>query len=458
MNTKNTHNIVKQLNFSKITDQLLAENRSYSVFPKNAKSNIIALLAITCGLGYNEAINLKWGHIITLDSRGQPKVKRELEKIRNFAIPISAKLHSQIQAVYQSLNYPSLDSKIFDLGKMPNYWLSINISLGVHNLNNKTYTELRDDTITQRIFGHRVIETCGISNDTNRFLKRHFKLKDNDEVFRFLGYDTLPSFQISNLSLVEGDRNGRKYIYGKASQFLEEHKNFHLRHPRTKKRYPFLHFQVFYEFLLQTKLSNKQKIDYSIKSLLLISLTNGVRMASLLRLKWSDIMLYNASEKYYSFKTNFHFESRDMVLNEGLIQQLFYLFTKVFGHPSTTDLTKNKIIFGKGLDLEANVFITNRGLPLKQSSLSRELRNVLNKLEFNFVDDFTMNSTLIMYGRRVIEIMGVHPPTIKALKERLKFRTVRELFDFLEIDELKGNDGSPIGTYSSPFEQILYDI
>ena len=62
-----------------------------------------------------------------------------------------------------------------------------------------------------------------------------------------------------------------------------------------------------------------------------------------------------------------------------------------------------------------------------------------------------------MYGRRIIELKGIHGPTLKLLKKRLNFRTTHKLFQFLEIDEQKGNIGNELQEYESIHDHILYD-
>ena len=109
-------------------------------------------------------------------------------------------------------------------------------------------------------------------------------------------------------------------------------------------------------------------------------------------------------------------------------------------------------------DLSSYCFITNKGNPLTQPSLHREVIKALKLLKFQHADKFTTKSTLIMYGRRIIELKGNHKPTIKALKQHLNFKSTSELFKFLYINEYKGYKDSSLKSFDSVFEHILYDL
>ena len=118
--------------------------------------------------------------------------------------------------------------------------------------------------------------------------------------------------------------------------------------------------------------------------------------------------------------------------------------------------------FSERPSLEGNVFVTNKNNPLTQPSLSREIKKALQNLRFPHAEKLTSTSTVIMYGRRIMEIKGDHKPTIQKLKEHFKFKSKKELFDFLHLtgsrDKAKEIYNFKGKVRKNIFEGILYDF
>ena len=202
----------------------------------------------------------------------------------------------------------------------------------------------------------------------------------------------------------------------------------------------------------------QKTIGNSIWLLLLLSLYNGVSTSKLLDLKWKDILKVGETQDDFEILSSCILDGvtikiievvRQNLLNhfQPRIKKTFRKETYTFDYyaPDCTTLP----------ELNSHVFITNTGSPLIQNSLSREMKKALKWWSFPHADKFTTKSTLIMWGRRIIEIRGDHKPTIKALKKHFNFKSQDELFKFLCINynkEVKGKMRKNI------FEEIFYDL
>jgi len=469
---KNTLLIIRNLDFNQIMLKLLTPNDADRVFPEQVVFKTILLVSLTTGIELSKLIPLKWNAIFKFNSKGGAVCLENFILDRKYNFPIDEKIKTQLSNFYTFLNQPAFDTKIVDSFKSPktfnNWLLATNIALGIQKideLDKEDWSVYRNKNLTQIIFGRRVVETCGYSNATSKFLKGIFKMETNEQLFSFLGYDTISEveYNLSNLSIIENIN--RRYSFGEPKSFLDDDKHFYVSPKDSKKHYPFQHFQVFYDFLHSIKLNKYDIKTQSILLLLMLSLTNGIRPSSLLRLKWSDIFSSGKNGVFDCFIINnrIKFERFEITLDENTMSKILIHFKLLMGEDSLSvkrDLDRLIFLNGKSKNLNTNCFITNRMNPLTQPSLLREIKNTLKVTGFQHAEKFTTKSTQIMYGRRVIELNGLDSPSIRALKNHFNIRKQRDLFDFLfiSIPKGKGNILPEIKEFGSIFEHILYDI
>jgi hypothetical protein len=464
---KNTHPIEKFITFddcfNKCYESIGIIRGSKEIMIKQ----IILILSLATGLEMKYVCNIKWKELLTLGTENNAVVKGELG-VRKYYIPIHPKVNFLLSDFYCKLDYPNLELELIKTvpkitqSKIPDYnlfeWI---VRVGATDSRNEI--NLMDDKLVkafnfeifpQMLFGRKVFEVNGYTNDISKFLKLHFKLRTNKELFFFLGYKSKDDikFDLANINL---DANG---------VFIQlENKNFN-------DGYPFQKFTAFSEFLQRELIGYKGPITNSIRLLLLISLYNGIRPSSLLRLKWHEIVeieifqINNTEIKTIQLKKNIVFENHKIKIYKEFKKNLLEHFVCTTGKTNNTSrhFSKRGFICPEGANLNSSVFITNRYSPLTQPSLSREIKKSLQILNFPHAEKITSTSTVIMYGRRIMEIKGDHKPTIQKLKEHFNFKSKKELFDFLyltgsrekdkEIYNFKGKVRKNI------FEGILYDF
>lgn len=463
-----TQLVFDKLKYNQILSKELKPNVADSVYPDVVVTRIFMIIGLVSGLPLKYIIKLKWSNIISINSKSQPIINESIGITRYYNFPLNPKLHKQLSNSYINLKQPSLDSFIIDSYTKPmsldDILLGMRVSLT--NLGDKEMRQMRianykDEAILQRIFGRRVFEVCGYTNQTAKKLKNLFKLKYNNELFEFLGYSSKAdiNYRLGNISLVEGIQY--KYKFGEPKSFMDDNKHFLIKMEETKKFYPFQHFQVFYDFLIKSQPYKHSLITHSIVILLLISLTNGIRLSSLLRLKWSDILIVDQENASMSFKKEVTFKNHILCLNDDVLKKINMYFIsamKVLGVTIDRIANPKESTYKIIPNINLPFILTNKGTGLTQPSLHRELIKALHELEFIHANKFTTKSTLIMYGRRIIELKGSHKPAIQLLKEHFNFKSTTKLFGFLYISEYKGDKGKEIKEFDSVFEHILYDI
>jgi integrase len=462
------------IDFKGILNKCFNQKETDSV---NSIYKTLIVLSITTGLEIELIMGLRWKDLLMVGSDNDTEPKKDLDdsKVRKYLIPINKKVGVLLSQCHTNLDYPKLESKILDAKWVRHYFspsapeifakkVIIEFILNTKEnsiIDEKLYNTIDIDNYTRKLFGRRVLEVNGYSNEVSKQLKNHFRFKTNKELFDFLGYSSGKEieYDISRINfsndpkIIRSDKI-EEIIY--CSEFIKlEDKNFH-------SGYHFQKFSAFSKFII-SKYNNVQIQNTTINSiwlLLLISLYNGISISRLLDLKWKDILIEKYTEKGLEFEivSSFKLDNYTIKILEVVKKNLSHHFksrkTSVF-----TFGTNKYVQFYYDREsqpqLDSPVFITNTGKGLTQNSLSREIKTALNSWAFPHADKFTAKSTLIMWGRRIIEIRGDHKPTIKALKKHFNFKSQDELFKFLCINynkEVKGKMRKNI------FEEIFYDL
>jgi integrase len=451
---KNTHPVEAFITFDDSFKNCFSNMDMLRAYKNITINHLIIAVSLATGLEMKYVGSIKWKELLILGTENNAIVHDEL-RVRKYYIPIHPKLKFLISETYCSLGYPNVEIEI--INTIPNMRKS-NAEWMLRGVNN-TYNEIQKidrkhmdafnfDSYSQILFGRKVFEVNGYTNDICKFLKLHFKFRSNKELFFFLGYKAKDEikFELRNINL---DAIG---------VFIQlEDKNF-------TAGFPFQKFTAFSKFLLSEIRAYKSPVINSVRLLLLISLYNGIRPSKLLGLKWRDIIQIDEEvKKPAQIKKKIIFDNQIIKINKGFESSLLTHF--VYTMDKSTDIAR---FYSKGWfypedsNFDSSVFVTNRYNSLTQPSLSREIKKALQNLRFPHAEHLTSNSTVIMYGRRIMEIKGDHKPTIKKLKEHFKFKSKKELFDFLyltgsrekekEIYNFKGKVRKNI------FEGILYDF
>lgn len=468
---KNTLFVIKNLDFNQIMAVLLEPNDSAgAISAQLTPVKVIVLVALTTGLPISSLINLSWDAVLEHDYKGAAACKDNFELNRHYNFPISKKIRSQLIKFHLFLEQPNyktpIAKKFKGYEKFNNWYVSINFALGmrkIEELGMDTILSSKNEDLTQLLFGRRVLEVCGYSQKTSSLLKGLFKINTNKELFDFLGYESKEQikYELSNVSIIEGENN--RFQFGEPRSFLTDNKHFYNQIEKSNKYYPFYHFQVFYEFLKNLNLSFFDTKTQGVLVLLMLSLTNGIRPSSLLNLKWSDVFEIKKANRGFDCSVMIKplkLGRHQIKLDQHTINQIKSQFELLHtGCGVLVGLNVNKLSFpSKAPNLNQHCFVTNRLNVLTQPSLHREIKNALSLAGFQHAEKFTTKSTMIMYGRRVIEIKGNHPPTLRALKKHFNFRRTQDLFKFLYISNKKGSNIPDIGEFNSVFEHVLYDI
>lgn len=422
---------------------------------------LLFLLSLSTGINLKMFLRWKWKDLLYMGSDNDALVIEEI-KFRKYLIPIQPIVQKRIAEIYSLLGYPKLDSYIYKgYSDVPE---EIYIKRGVNHITRdvvrtvcKIYysnseKEQRDvintiyqyEFLTQILFGRKVFETCGYTNEICRNLKQHFQFRNNSDLFTFLKYNSKVDIQykLSNIDLIGG------------KQIINlDNKNFN------DVKIPFQKFSSFEKYLTSVKLNDSEELQIpSIILLLLISMYSGIRMSKLLNLTWEGIIKYNdVYEKIY-VGNSINFDGYTINLNENIKIILENHFRNIRKMKNRIPRDK-KESFDTLPNLEGKIFLMNNGNPITQPSLSREIKNVLRRIKFPYWDKVTTKTPLIMFGRRIIEIKGDHKSTIVTLIDFFNFRSKRQLFKFLYIDynprkdiyEFKGKSRNNI------FDEIFYD-
>lgn len=428
-----------EINFGTMLSSCLREsnpNDSFNIY------RLVLILSLISGLNIRFIMTLKWNDILTFDSGNNTIVKDELV-LRKCIVPIHPKIKKRIFQIYVGQRFPELNTLIVECHpssrlrasyensvylilkfSIPSFYASLFESF----INQYDKTEL--DKFTQVYFGRKVFEVNGYSNEISKKLKQHFELKLNSELFELLEYNSKKDAQ---LDLQNINLDCENLVVN-----LED-KNFN-------NGYPFQKFPAFSSYLFSNKVYSDKFSSDSIKILLLLSLYSGIRPSSFLKLKWDDLLKFDKNDNIETLKS-FKIKGKMLKLNRQISELLVRHFT--WCKISNEELKENNY-----------VFIMRNGSPITQPSLSREMKRYLNEIHFPHANEVIMNSTLIMYGRRIIEIKGDHKQTIKKLIEHFNFRSKKQLFKFLFIDINNSNSAHSFKgkVRKNMFEEILYDL
>jgi hypothetical protein len=468
-----THDVEKIITFDSIRENFKYFEK-YNEFNHQNESTIfrvVCMLCITTGLDMKLVSKLKWKDLLILGSENNAIVK-DILKIRQYHIPIHPKVKQFLSDSYCGFGFPNLESSFSDSFTVEEYQgetaelivrcMSSSSKLWV--MKKEYLREFNFESYPQIMFGRKVFEVNGYTNDISKYLKLHFGFRTNKELFQFLGYDSKDDIKCELHSI---------NLFADGNFIMLEDKNFNKK-SENNNYYPFQKFSAFSNFLTSGVFLHKKYIFNSIRILLLVSLYNGIKLTKLLKLKWSDIGKVNVEKKCIEIRPKSVFGEYYINIDEKfkkIIEALFIFILKEIIEETHNWASKNncdmvqysnenieKYYLNGGL-INEYVFITKTGNPITQPSLSREIKKTLNYLKFPHADKMTSNSTLIMYGRRIIEIKGDHKPTIKKLKEHFKFKSKKELFNFLYLINSKEKSSTNFKgkMRKNIFEDILYD-
>ncbi|MGQ2985369.1 hypothetical protein [Flavobacterium sp.] len=462
---KITQDVAGLLTFDDLMANSLKEGSTG--FKELAVRRVLLLISLSAGLDMSSVFRLKWKDLLSLGSENDAIVKDELI-VRKYSIAIHPKAKQQISDTYALVGFPERDTLIIsqlgkdanDLDKLPGLILMINNSNRHKFLNviNEYLEKCDFNTYTQVCFGRKVFQVMGYTTETCRALKQHLGFRSNQALFDFLGYSSKEEI-VYRLHHINLDC--------KAPLEFKD-KNFNDGLTKTgEPKHPFQKFTAFSKFLLTCKTYYSETVTNSIYLLLWLSLYNGVRPSTLIRLKWKHIMDVDKRQSTIGVCDWTIFEGYTIKIGKELRDKLLYHF-EISAEKTMRDAlepkddrykAERKVIYRSLPDFDTPVFIMNSGNAITQPSLSREIKKALQQMGFPHADKFTSKSTAIMYGRRVLEIKGNHKPTIQKLKEHFNFKSAEQLFDFLYLDYNKDGVVFKSGRMrKTMFEEVLYDI
>ncbi len=462
--SKTTQEIENLIDFDDLLNKCFKNLDEISAFKRQMVYRIILALGLTTGLQIEIILGLKWKDLISNDNGYDIAVKNELA-VRKYLIPIHPKVRELIYKMYFNIGHPRIDSLITDSipikERLSNEMLVRNMIMSgssnmrtLYKMDDVTLNSFNFQNFSQVLFGRKVFEVNGYSNELSKDLKQHFGFRLNEELFNFLGYDSKEDikYELSNINL-----------NSKNALIELEDKNFN-------NEYPFQKFNAFSDFLIIGNVNSLDALHNSIRMLLLISLYTGIRPSTLIRLKWEDVLeideLQNTVGIVDSILIDGYCLNATQEIKDGLLIQLEKnhrgLNDKWLEEPSARYQIKNKLKYlsDKTPPLDTHIFVMNSGNPITQPSLSREIKKVMEQIGFPHFDKITTKSTSIMFGRRIIEIKGDHKATIDSLKDHFNFRSKKELFDFLYIEtNHKKKEFRIEDKVREPmFEEIIYDL
>ncbi len=451
-----THDVEKIITFDSIRENFkyFEKYHEYNHHKKSTVYRLICILCITTGLEMKLVSKLKWKDLLMLGSENNAIVK-DILKIRQYRIPIHPKVKQFLSDSYCGFGFPNLESSFSDSFTVEEYqgetaeWIvrCMSSSSKLSVMKKEYLREFNFESYPQIMFGRKVFEVNGYTNDISKYLKLHFGFHTNKELFQFLGYNSKDDIKCELYSInLSADGN-----------FVTlEDKNFN-------DNYPFQKFSAFSKFLSSGIYFYPETITNSVRLLLLVSLYNGIKLTKLLKLKWSHIVEINEKIKRVEIRKVNIFDKYHINIDDKFkeIMQVHYNISLKRNHniDTNSDYVYLNEHYKDEILIDDYVFVTNTGNPITQPSLSREIKKTLNYLKFPHADKMTSNSTVIMYGRRIIEIKGDHKPTIKKLKEHFKFKSKKELFDFLYLISSKEKTSTNFKgkMRKNIFEDILYD-
>lgn len=466
--TENTQDVASLIHYDDMIAKSLRE--PMPGFEKIAIYQAVLLLALSTGLEMSFIFTLQWKDLLSLGSENDAKVKDELS-LRKYSIPLHPKLKTLLSQVYGVLGFPKLDSIIIEkLHENPHFKFN-KLPASIIKTINSNHIKLwkMDDALIERFnfhectqvyFGRRIFKVSGYTNETCRALKQHLGFRSNQALFDFLGYSSKEDI-IYRLHHINLDCD---------APIKFKDKNFNDGFAKTgEPLHPFQKFTAFSKFLLTGKTYYSEKVTNSIYLLLWISLYNGVRPSTLIRLKWKHILEVDKTNLTIGACELTAFEGYALTFGKELRDKLLYQFELYADNisPNMLETEKryinNRIRYKNLPVLDSNIFFNNSGNTITQPSLSREIKKGLKQMGFPHADKFTSKSTIIMYGRRILEIKGNHKPTIQKLKEHFNFRSTEQLFDFLYLDYQKNKKEVELifergKMRKNMFEEVLYDI
>jgi len=424
-------------------------------------SSFVFLLSLVTGLPLKVILDLKWSNILTLGSDNDAVVDKEL-LVRKYIIPIHPVIQKRISEYYTAMGFPNLNESIsssllskHDVNRPSR--IASRVTILCYQFNN--YSEARaliNEDYPLVLFGKKVFAVNGYTNEIAKKLKLHFKLDTNQQLFDFLGYHSKNDirYELSDINLSVD-----------AGIVTLADKNFN-------NGSPFQRFDAFNKYLTTTKSHQETYATKSIKIILLISLHNGIRPSSLLQLNWGDVVTLEppkGKRKFYS--RNFHqsivFKGKTINIPSSVQKMLHsfiltdYLYVPIEERESSDNFGyKGSILEQVIVNPTLQLFRMNNGNRITQPSLLREIKNALHLIGFPHTDKITTQSTVIMYGRKILEVKGDHPMTIKKLKEHFKYRSKKGLFEFLHINYTVAKEKQSIDGVVRPtiFDEILYDL
>lgn len=387
-------------------DALIDNALELPVFKKTIEWNdnyqiLLLIIVLSTGLPISEINKLRWEDILDIGGIDGVKVKEQLF-VRRYANYIHPVIRVKLETLYiKGFLSPKMTSLLFPANKTENALFYLLAFLLEERKHFTIYRQERHpmeislfNSFFQATFGIKVLRVCGFDKETARQLRRHFRVKSNDEVLYLLCMKKPTSFNLENINLY-----GREYL-------SLENRNF-------ENGYPFQSFTYLNRFL--TDIVCVCQRDAAMRCLMLLSLHNGIKMSALLKIESSDVY----------FK-------KDSLSPEAI---MFYNHKLVLSESVTSAF--NDYFFKYGFEKSLPLFRTNRGNRISSSSLQRELTSVMKQFGHKYYMSFNPDSFLISWGRRVISIKGDHKPTIKALKERLNLKTEKDLHIFLHLHDPK---------------------
>lgn len=186
--------------------------------------------------------------------------------------------------------------------------------------------------------------------------------------------------------------------------------------------YPFMHIDAFmYHIRLVNPIKGKPNYGdslflYHIRVLLIVSTLTGIKMSQLIQLTWIDILEFSPSH-FPKVKKRLKYKRHDIPLI-GQVEKELKNHYNICNKPRINDY----------------IFTADNGEPLNPRNLSRDIRKGLEELGFAFFNEFKTDSTLIMFGRSVINVHGYNKRVIQELKKHLNFHSELQLLEFLHID------------------------
>lgn len=362
---------------------------------------LLLIIILSTGLPISEINKLRWEDILDVGGIDGVKVKEQLfiRRYANFIHPI---IGTKIETLYvEGFLSPKMTSLLFPANKAENALFYLLAFLLEEQKHYEIYRQAGHpmeislfNSFFQATFGRKVVRFCGFNKETARQLRRHFRVKSNDEVLNILCMEKPIAFNLENINLYGGE------------YFPLENKNF-------ENGYPFQSF-IYLDRFLSGGVSVCQR-DAAMLCLMLLSLHNGIKMSTLLKLETSDVYLKKDSHSPKEIIFNNH----KLVLSTS-VKSAFSIY-----------------FFKYGFEHSLPLFRTNRGNRISSSSLQREITFVMKQFGHKYYNSFNPDSFLISWGRRIISIKGDHKPTVKALKERLKLKTEEDLHIFLNLQNPK---------------------